>query len=252
MDIGKGFKPPGHYVQHSYGLFPAPWPQDCAELSNVCRNFELLGMFMAKCIQDGRRVDIPLSRPFYKLLCTRGSNADHTPQYNRLSSSYNDYPLDNQCSNDSEDSTDPISDRPNRPQTPHPLNFDSLESSKEVELLLCDEIPKDSCKNDVMTLELGETDKSGFDGQNQSSSGTQRLSTSADFSWLAGILNRDDLEEIDPFRGKFLQQLDEALSEREAIQACEELSPLECEQLLSEVKVGGSENTPGAHFKDLW
>ncbi len=63
------------------------------------------------------------------------------------------------------------------------------------------------------------------------------------------MLDRGDLEEVDPFRGRFLRQLDEALSEREVIEG---LPPLEREQLLSEVRVGGNENTPGALFEDMW
>ncbi|XP_055018832.1 E3 ubiquitin-protein ligase HECTD1 [Boleophthalmus pectinirostris] len=69
VDLGGGLKPPGYYVQRSCGLFPAPFPQDSEELDRVTQLFRFLGVFLAKCIQDSRLVDLPLSRPFFKLLC---------------------------------------------------------------------------------------------------------------------------------------------------------------------------------------
>lgn len=69
MDLGGGLKPPGFYVQRSCGLFPAPFPQDSEELERITKLFHFLGIFLAKCIQDNRLVDLPLSQPFFKLLC---------------------------------------------------------------------------------------------------------------------------------------------------------------------------------------
>lgn len=69
VDLGGGLKPPGFYVQRSCGLFPAPFPQDSEDLERVTQLFHFLGVFLAKCIQDSRLVDLPLSRPFFKLLC---------------------------------------------------------------------------------------------------------------------------------------------------------------------------------------
>ncbi|XP_046871935.1 E3 ubiquitin-protein ligase HECTD1 isoform X1 [Hypomesus transpacificus] len=69
VDLGGGLKPPGYYVQRSCGLFPAPFPQDSAELERLYKLFLFLGVFLAKCIQDNRLVDLPISRPFFKLLC---------------------------------------------------------------------------------------------------------------------------------------------------------------------------------------
>jgi hypothetical protein len=62
-------KPPGYYVVRETGLFPAPYPQDHANLDKVVEHFRVLGIFMAKALQDGRLVDMPLSRSFCKLLC---------------------------------------------------------------------------------------------------------------------------------------------------------------------------------------
>jgi len=63
-------KPPGYYVQRATGLFPSPMPQDSTSCQKVCHYFKLLGTFIAKVFQDGRLVDLPLSRPFFKLLCS--------------------------------------------------------------------------------------------------------------------------------------------------------------------------------------
>uniref|UniRef100_A0A673IW01 E3 ubiquitin-protein ligase n=1 Tax=Sinocyclocheilus rhinocerous TaxID=307959 RepID=A0A673IW01_9TELE len=69
VDLGGGLKPPGYYVQRSCGLFPAPFPQDSDELERIAKLFLFLGIFLAKCIQDNRLVDLPISQPFFKLLC---------------------------------------------------------------------------------------------------------------------------------------------------------------------------------------
>lgn len=56
-------------MQRSCGLFPAAFPQDSEELERIAKLFHFLGIFLAKCIQDNRLVDLPLSQPFFKLLC---------------------------------------------------------------------------------------------------------------------------------------------------------------------------------------
>ncbi|XP_029106108.1 E3 ubiquitin-protein ligase HECTD1 isoform X7 [Scleropages formosus] len=69
VDLGGGLKPPGYYVQRSCGLFPAPFPQDSDDMERLSKLFHFLGIFLAKCIQDNRLVDLPISQPFFKLLC---------------------------------------------------------------------------------------------------------------------------------------------------------------------------------------
>ncbi|BFZ12481.1 hypothetical protein BsWGS_15521 [Bradybaena similaris] len=69
VDIGHGTKPPGYYVQRSSGLFPAPFPQNSPELDRVESVFHFMGILLAKCLQDNRLIDMPLSRPFLKLMC---------------------------------------------------------------------------------------------------------------------------------------------------------------------------------------
>lgn len=67
VDIGHGIKEPGFYVQRESGLFPAPYPP--SQAVQVAEYFRFLGCLLAKALQDGRLVDIPLSQPFLKLMC---------------------------------------------------------------------------------------------------------------------------------------------------------------------------------------
>ncbi|KAK4437635.1 E3 ubiquitin-protein ligase UPL3 [Sesamum alatum] len=55
------------------GLFPRPWPpsadpSDGSQFAKVMEYFRLLGRVMAKALQDGRLLDLPLSAAFYKLV----------------------------------------------------------------------------------------------------------------------------------------------------------------------------------------
>ncbi|XP_076239785.1 ubiquitin fusion-degradation 4-like isoform X5 [Calliopsis andreniformis] len=67
--IGEQVRPAGYYVTRPSGLFPAPLPQDSAACDRAVRYFWFLGVFLAKVLQDNRLVDLPLSRPFLKLMC---------------------------------------------------------------------------------------------------------------------------------------------------------------------------------------
>lgn len=62
-------KPIGYYVRRTSGLFPAPLPQESDDCDKVAENFWFLGVFIAKVLQDGRLVDLPLSNSFLQLLC---------------------------------------------------------------------------------------------------------------------------------------------------------------------------------------
>lgn len=69
LDLGEGMKPPGYYVRRATGLFPAPLPQDSVISDKISKFYWFLGVFLAKVLQDGRLVDLPLSTQFLKLLC---------------------------------------------------------------------------------------------------------------------------------------------------------------------------------------
>ncbi|EZA61155.1 E3 ubiquitin-protein ligase HECTD1 [Ooceraea biroi] len=66
---GEKIRPAGYYVTRASGLFPAPLPQNSAACDRAVRYFWFLGVFLAKVLQDNRLVDLPLSRPFLKLMC---------------------------------------------------------------------------------------------------------------------------------------------------------------------------------------
>uniref|UniRef100_A0A453AFU1 HECT domain-containing protein n=2 Tax=Aegilops tauschii subsp. strangulata TaxID=200361 RepID=A0A453AFU1_AEGTS len=60
-------------IQAPLGLFPRPWPPSTAssegsKFFKVVEYFRLVGRIMAKALQDGRLLDLPLSTAFYKLL----------------------------------------------------------------------------------------------------------------------------------------------------------------------------------------
>lgn len=60
-------------VQAPLGLFPRPWSpnadaSDGSHFSKAVEYFRLVGRVMAKALQDGRLLDLPLSTAFYKLV----------------------------------------------------------------------------------------------------------------------------------------------------------------------------------------
>lgn len=66
-------KETGVPVQAPLGLFPCPWPptadaSDGSQFAKVIEYYHLLGQVMAKALQDGRLLDMPLSMAFYKLV----------------------------------------------------------------------------------------------------------------------------------------------------------------------------------------
>lgn len=84
LDLGEGVKPPGYvssqsialinynscsyYVRRQGGLFPSPAPPGSAESARMSEAFRVLGIFLAKVLQDGRLVDLPLSLAFLQLI----------------------------------------------------------------------------------------------------------------------------------------------------------------------------------------
>ncbi|KAE9616464.1 putative aminoacyltransferase, E1 ubiquitin-activating enzyme [Lupinus albus] len=71
--INSSFAGDGELVQSRLGLFPRPWPanSDASEGSQfykVIEYFRLVGRVVAKALQDGRLLDLPLSVAFYKLV----------------------------------------------------------------------------------------------------------------------------------------------------------------------------------------
>ncbi|PNT71974.1 hypothetical protein BRADI_2g37870v3 [Brachypodium distachyon] len=68
-------KPEGEtvFLHATFGLFPQPWSSVSSssrgiELSDVVKKFKLLGHLVARAVLDGRILDIPLSKAFYKIM----------------------------------------------------------------------------------------------------------------------------------------------------------------------------------------
>ncbi|KAF6134782.1 hypothetical protein GIB67_002183 [Kingdonia uniflora] len=67
------------YLVASFGLFPRPWSASLSssketQFSEVIKKFVLLGKIVAKALQDGRVLDLPLSKAFYKLMLDQELN----------------------------------------------------------------------------------------------------------------------------------------------------------------------------------
>ena len=59
------------FIHASFGLFPKPWSSSGTrgvDFSNVLQNFKLLGHLVVRAVLDGRILDIPLSKAFYKIM----------------------------------------------------------------------------------------------------------------------------------------------------------------------------------------
>ncbi|XP_023533256.1 E3 ubiquitin-protein ligase UPL3-like isoform X2 [Cucurbita pepo subsp. pepo] len=71
--LGKAKDANTDIIQSPLGLFPRPWPPNAnssegSQFSKVIEYFRLVGRAMAKGLQDGRLLDLPLSTAFYKLV----------------------------------------------------------------------------------------------------------------------------------------------------------------------------------------
>ncbi|MFH4976797.1 hypothetical protein AB6A40_003506 [Gnathostoma spinigerum] len=79
LDLGEGVKAPGYYVRRAGGLFPASFPNNSEQCQRAAALFRVLGIFLAKVLQDCRLVDLPLSKPFLKLMTSRKVVEDQHP-----------------------------------------------------------------------------------------------------------------------------------------------------------------------------
>lgn len=143
-------RPAGYYVTRASGLFPAPLPQDSAACDRAVRYFWFLGVFLAKVLQDNRLVDLPLSRPFLKLMC-RGDISNNVNEKIGLTG----------------------------------VTQESISSSMSSSFI----------------SEEGETDAA--------------YSTLEPCPWYAGLLDIEDLAEVDPVRGEFLKEIQNAITKRD-------------------------------------
>jgi len=220
VDLGRGVKPPGYYVQRSSGLFPAPLPQSYNDMGRVESLFQFMGMLFAKCIQDSRLVDIPLSRPLLKLMCMGDIPDCITQSYREQSYSR-------------ESSADPCL-----------VTVKSTTSGTED-----DTTPTETNSIGRETIESGEIKLlSSLGGYHLLTAVTGSQSFSHACSpWYAGLLTHDDFELISPYRARFLSQLRQLSARRRAIYADSQLDEVTRAELVEALTLDGS----GAKLKDL-
>ena len=219
---------------------------------------------MAKCIQDRRRVDLPLSRPFFKLMCSTAKHQttpppDHvTTQSEHPSPTHEEREPPNQLqrpdtNNINEEENENSAVQSNQQRSSSSIGNGNGTASaarvrnvvgaglKEAELLVTAaqvEISKDGSSKDVLTLE--------------EISSTAPTSGSA-VPWFTSILDNEDFAEVNPFRAKFLQQLDDLVQERDSVMEDESLDAGEREKRLAAITLPGEqENIPGVKIDDLW
>lgn len=72
-------------------------------------------------------------------------------------------------------------------------------------------------------------------------------------TWFDGILKRDDFDLVNPYRSRFLSDLEEMGRQRVRIERDQDLGVLERERQLASLSLPGTEkNIPGAKLEELW
>ena len=239
-------------------------------------------MFVAKCIQDGRRVDFPLSQPFFKLLCTpweRGvARSMGTP-----SDIEEEEPMAER------DQNTPASQTVLRRATsPENLNEEEervgsrnsnsssaggtqIQQNQRSELLILESGGVTPCNEasmrdlhhgeggakgadlDLLEDEEVEISKDGGCKDDQVTLEHVDGEGAEEKSWFEDILESSDLVEVNPHLGRFLGQLEQLVVQRDAINSSEELSEEEKEQQTGILILPATEkNIPGTRLDDLW
>ena len=206
VDIGHGIRPRGYYVQRAGGLFPAPLPQDAPDTERVAKLFYVLGIFLAKSLQDSRLVDIPLSLSFLKLLACSASppNSKTTLAYSRSSLQVID---DASCS--LEDLVE-CSDTTNELDQPQPSVEENENAINKLDL--------DSIKERELIEEEEELSKEENSELRKTKESVEEMpSTPVKPCWFDSILDDSDMEVVDPHRATFLKQLQELVARKNDI-----------------------------------
>lgn len=212
-------------------MFPAPIPSSSVKLNEVCKLFELLGLFLAKCMQDGRRVDIPLSESFLELMCFKqGLSGDELRQVPAKSNITPEesleavLPLTVNCEDLKAD---------NNPASTN--TGDEGATGKEILIINVEEgtSRKDSSKEDDSSEDI-----------------VQRLATHSTYQvtapWFRGILTINDLCSLDSHRGKFLIKLQEFIKRKINIIHSASLSENQKKQAVSDLMFEDN-----SHLRDL-
>jgi len=223
VDIGDGVKPVGYYVQRHSGLFPAPYPLNHVKLERICQLFHLLGIFLAKCLQDGRLVDIPLSKPFFKLMCTPpkletiGDELHLEQSHEEGPTNEDDVKVDSNIDNQSH-SNQELSDKE--------VAFQEmlLESSSDKIMSAAMAMDQDDvCASTAGDPEKGAAEMETCDPTNRDTKGY----TSYELPWYAGILDSQDFETVYPHHAKLHHHLTQLVHEHKKIRENTSLTELE-------------------------
>lgn len=233
-----GVKPPGYYIQASSGLFPAPIPEYSPELERICGHFELLGMFLAKCIQDGRRVDIPLSLSFFKLMCSTpnvpAEEKNVKEEESKKERSENKVPKQEEAGSQQRHYQDNRGDDDGAGVKEQRLIAEASEEETEEDEVVS---TKDASKEDAVE------DRCVSQEEVDSLPSSPLAPPSLD-PWFRGLLTRDDFISVDVHRGQFASDLYDLVSRRDAILSDLLLMEEERQQLVSELtlreEAGGS------------
>jgi E3 ubiquitin-protein ligase HECTD1 len=179
-----GVKPPGYYVVRPSGLFPAPLPQDSPICDHAEQLYWFLGVFLAKALQDGRLVDLPLSTPFLKLLC-QGDVSCPAQQPVVVS--------DSKRNKNYRAGSHPPPQQP-PPPPPHQQQQQQQQQHHQQEA------------EDPMTSSVFSQDGDVLGGNGKPLTGSSSPRDPS-LPWFSGILSHEDLAVVDPTRGRFLLQL---------------------------------------------
>ena len=221
MDLGQGAKPIGYYVRRSSGLFPAPLPPHSSEFERQIKLFRFLGTFLARCLQDNRIVDLPLSGPFFKMMI---ASPVETRQNTKLRLNSDDSSLTGSPS---------PSDKNNQ------LSFAPVDENE-------DQSSREKTEEDVIAMEnpLNQAMAASVEGSDQRPHMR---------SWFTGVLDDDDFMEINPSRARFLHELRRLVAERDAILTDQSLSKDEKQQRISSLRLHppGQDVQP-VKVEDLW
>lgn len=214
-------------MQRAGGLFPAPLPQDAPDMERVAKLFYILGIFLAKSLQDSRLVDIPLSLSFLKLLCWRALQVTANSSVTHSRSSTLTVIDDASCSLEdfveSSDTTNEL-DQPqlSLEDNENAINKLDQESSKERELIEEEE-------------ELSKEENSELSKTKESIE--ELPSTPLPPCWFAGILDDTDMDVVDPHRSAFLKQLQDLVARKTDIVNDDSLSSDEKKARISQLKL---------------
>ena len=185
---------------------------DSCKLNQICKLFELLGTFLAKCIQDGRRVDIPLSEAFLKLICLNQAESTVALDITKPEGEVDERQSSSSLPTNSNASNNDVSP-----------NVDVDTEAKE-KFIILDE------QEDVLRKDTSK--ESTF--QDALIAKSHHV-----LPWFTRILTLNDVCAVDPYRGKFLLNLQEFVKMKKNILDDSSLSEEEKSHRVSDLTFDG-------------